>query len=58
MDKDKEATLNTLRAMVEEMSQFQLKAALLRIIEGMNFIEAIDWAYALGIRERNKKIKK
>ena len=58
MDKDKEATLNTLRAMVEEMSQFQLKSALLRIIEGMNFIEAIDWAYALGIRERNKKIKK
>jgi hypothetical protein len=57
-DQNREAALNTLRAMVEEMSQFQAKAALTMIIQGIPFEEAIDRAYAMGLRYNNRNIQK
>lgn len=50
-----EATLNTLRAMVNEMSQFQLVVALTMIINGADLVYAIDHAYEIGTRNHNKK---
>jgi len=47
--------LNTWRAMINEMSQFQLIVALTMILNGADVPYAIDHAYAMGTRNHNKK---
>jgi hypothetical protein len=55
MAHDNESTLNTLHVMIEEMSQFQLKTALHLILKGMDFVQAIDHAYSIGIKDQKQK---
>jgi len=57
MEKLNEATKNTLKAMVNEMSQHQLVFALTMIIDGLEIAYSIDFAYACGRRNHNKKVK-